>query len=89
MKIVTPVNIIFVLWGFSLFAISGLYHEYVRHYLYLSIVVILPITTLSLFKQIKNDKIHGTKELQHLVNRIMILAVVFVIMFALTHQNHI
>lgn len=89
MKHVTPTNIIFVVWGIALFCISELYYEYVRYFLYLSIAIIFPVTIWNIIKQRKIDKIERTEELKHSINRMMILAVVLVIMFAITKQNHI
>lgn len=89
MKYVTPTNIIFAVWGIALMCISELYYEYVRYYLYLSIAIIYPVMVWNLLKQKKNDKIYGTEKLKHSINRMMFLAVVLVIMFAITKQNHI
>jgi hypothetical protein len=44
---------------------------------------------LDVSKQRKNDKAERIKKLSESVNRMMIMAVVLIIMFAITKQNHI
>jgi 4-hydroxybenzoate polyprenyltransferase len=88
-KYSTPINIFILLWGFVLIVISELYSEYVRYYLYLSLIIMIPIMIWNLIKQKKNDKVEGTKEFQFSIYRMLFMAVVLVIMFYMTKQNHI
>ncbi|MEN2399481.1 hypothetical protein GKZ90_0006815 [Flavobacterium sp. MC2016-06] len=88
-KYSTPINIFILLWGFILIVISELYSEYVRYYLYLSLIIMIPIMIWNLIKQKKNDKVEGTKEFQFSIYRMLFMAVVLVIMFYMTKQNHI
>ncbi|OXB00679.1 hypothetical protein B0A81_20610 [Flavobacterium plurextorum] len=87
-KIAAPVSIIF-LWGLILIAITEWYYEYVRYYLYVSIAVIIPIMIWNLIKQKKKDKISGTREFQSSIYRMLIMAVVLIIIFYITKQEHI
>ncbi len=82
------VSIIF-LWGLILIAITEWYYEYVRYYLYASIAVIIPIMIWNLMKQKKKDKINGTREFQASIYRMLIMAIVLIIIFYITKQEHI
>ena len=82
------VSIIF-LWGLILIAITEWYYEYARYYLYVSIAVIIPIMIWNLIKQKKKDKINGTREFQSSIYRMLIMAVVLIIIFYITKQEHI
>lgn len=59
-KYITTVNIVFFIWGLLLIAISELFYEYTRYYLYLSILVIIPIIISDLIRKRKEDKRDGT-----------------------------
>lgn len=87
-KYITPTTIIF-LWGLILILISLLSPEYTRYYLYLSLILIIPIMTLSLIKQRKEDKLKGTKEFQSSIYRMLIVAVIMVVFYFITKQNYI
>lgn len=89
MKHVTTTNIIFVLWGIVLLCLTELYYEYVRYYLYVSIIVIIPFTIWNLIRQKKEDRAEGTNEFKFSIYRMMIVAVVLGFMFFITRQNHI
>ncbi len=88
-KKLTPATIAIFFWGIGLLIVNQQYYEYLRYYLYLSIIIAFPIMILNMIKQRKNDKVNGTKEFHHSINRMMIFAVILVIMFAITKQNHI
>lgn len=89
-KYIIPVNIIFLLWGPILIVISEFYREYVRYFLYLSIIAIIPIMVLNLIKQRREDKLNAAKVLfRQSIYRMLIMAVVLVVFYFLTHQKHI
>lgn len=89
-KYITPVNIIFFLWGPILIVISEFYREYVRYFLYLSIIAIIPMMVLNLIKQIREDKLNAATVLfRQSIYRMLIMAVVLVVFYFLTHQKHI
>lgn len=88
-KYITQTNIILFLWGPILIAISSFYPDYTRYYLYLSIIVLIPFTVFKIIKQRKEDKLNGTKEFQSSIYRILFVAVVMVVFYFLTKQNHI
>ncbi|MCD9573985.1 hypothetical protein [Flavobacterium soyae] len=88
-KYLTPINIIFFLWGLILQAVSWFYPDYTRYYLCLSIIISIPFAIASFIKQKKKDKIEGTKEFQASIYRMLIMAVVLGIMYFITYQNHI
>ncbi|KRD57734.1 hypothetical protein ASE40_15330 [Flavobacterium sp. Root935] len=88
-KYISHLNIIFLLWGILLLTILGFFRDYVRSYLYLSIAMVTLYIILDVSKQRKNDKAERIKKLSESVNRMMIMAVVLIIMFAITKQNHI
>lgn len=88
-KYISPLNLIFLLWGILLLTISGFFRDYVRSYLYLSIATVTLYIILDVSKQRKNDKAERIKKLSESVNRMMIMAVVLIIMFAITKQNYI
>jgi hypothetical protein len=88
-KYISPLNLVFLLWGILLLTISGFFRDYVRSYLYLSIAMVTLYIILDVSKQRKNDKAERIKKLSESVNRMMIMAVVLIIMFAITKQNHI
>ena len=84
-KYITPVNIIFFLWGPILIVISEFYGEYVRYFLYLSIIAIIPIMVFNLIKQRKEDKFIFRQS----IYRMLSMAAVLVVFYFLTHQKHI
>ncbi|MBB4803866.1 putative membrane protein [Flavobacterium nitrogenifigens] len=88
-KVLTPATIAIFFWGIILLILNAKYYEYVRYYLYLSIIIVFPIMIVNMIKQRKNDKINGTKEFYQAINRMMIFAVILVIMFAITKQHHV
>ncbi len=88
-RILTPATIAIFFWGIGLLIVNEQYYEYLRYYMYLSIILIFPFVIMNMIKQRKNDKIHGTNELHHTVNRMMIFGVILVIIFAITKQNHL
>jgi predicted permease len=86
---ITPINIIFILWGLILQTISWFYPDYTRYYLYLSIIVLIPFTVFKMIKQRKEDKLNDTREFQASIYRMLIMAAVLVVFYFLTHQKHI
>lgn len=88
-KHITIFNVIIFLWGIVLILISEFFRDYVRSYLYLSIAVIIPFMIWDLIKKRKKDKIEGTKDLYNSINRMMIMAVVLILFFVITKQNHL
>lgn len=88
-EFIKPINVLFFLWGLLLLVISNLYAEYVRYYLYLSLVVIIPITIVNSIKQKRQDTINGTTLFRSSIYRMLIMAIVFVVVFFVTRQNHI
>jgi 4-hydroxybenzoate polyprenyltransferase len=88
-KYITPLNIAFFIWGPILIAISSFYPDYTRYYLYLSIIVIIPVAVFNLIKQKKQDKLNNTTEFQSSIYRMLIMAVLLVVFFFITKQNPI
>lgn len=88
-KILTPATIAIFLWGSILLLINQYYYEYVRYYLYISIIVIFPIMIWNLIKQWKKDKVEETKEFKPSIFRMLIMVVVMIVIFFITKQNHI
>jgi len=88
-KYSTTINIIFFFWGLLLLAVSSFYPEYVRYYLYFSIIVIIPIMIIDLIKQRKKDKVEGTALFQASIYRMLIMAVVLGLFFFITQQNYV
>ncbi|WDF65618.1 hypothetical protein [Flavobacterium sp. KACC 22763] len=88
-KILTPATIAIFLWGTILLLINQYYYEYVRYYLYISILVIFPFMIWNLIKQWKKDKAEETKEFRSSIFRMLIMAVVMILIFYVTKQNHI
>jgi hypothetical protein len=88
-KYITPINIAVLLWGLMLQAISWFYPDYTRYYLYLSIIVIIPVAVFNLIKQKKQDKLNNTTEFQSSIFRMLIMAVLLVVFFFITKQNPI
>lgn len=88
-QIMTPINIALIFWGLILIAISLLYPEYTRYYLYLSIIVIIPIMIFSLIKQRKKDKLNDTTLFKSSVYRMLFLAVILGVFFFITKMNYI
>ncbi len=88
-KYTTPLNIIFFLWGVILLAVSWFYPDYTRYYLYLSILIIIPVATAHLMKERRMDKINNTTDFKSSIFRMLILALVLVVIFFITKQNHL
>lgn len=88
-KILTPAFIAIFFWGIGLLIINEYYYEYFRPYQYISLLIILSITIWSLIQKRKNDKINGTQEFKDSIYRMMFMAVIMIIVFFATKQNHI
>ena len=86
-KYVTPTTIT-LLWGLILVTITLLYPEYTRYYLYLSIIIMIPLAIIHLIKQRKEDKLNDTKEFQSSIYRMLFMAVVLVVFFLITKMNY-
>ncbi|KAF2080848.1 hypothetical protein [Flavobacterium sharifuzzamanii] len=88
-KILAPATIAIFFWGIGLLLINQYYYEYVRYYLYISILVIFPFMVWNLIKQWKKDKVEETNEFKTSIFRMLIMAVVMIVIFYVTKQNHI
>jgi heme O synthase-like polyprenyltransferase len=89
-KYITPINIVFFLWGLILLIISEVYRDkYTKYYLYFSIIIIIPFMIVNLIKQRKEDKIKGTTMFKSSIYRMLIMAVLLVVVFFITKQNQI
>lgn len=86
-KYVTPTTIT-LLWGLILVTITLLYPEYTRYYLYLSIIIMIPLAIIHLIKQRKEDKLNDTKEFQSSIYIMLFMAVVLVVFFLITKMNY-
>lgn len=82
-------NIVVVLWGLILVVISAFFREYVRYYLYLSIIVIIPVAIVNMIRQRKEDKLNGTTLFKESIYRVLIMLVLLIAFFFITKQNHI
>ncbi len=60
-----------------------------RLFLYLSITVFIPFVIWDILKQSKKFKTEGTKDIYNSINRMVIIAVVLVIIFAMAEQNYL
>ena len=88
-KYITETNITLFLWGPILIAISSFYPDYTRYYLYLSIIVLIPLTVFKMIKQRREDKLNNTTEFQSSIFRMLFMAVLLVVFFFITKQNPI
>ncbi|WP_294961794.1 hypothetical protein [uncultured Flavobacterium sp.] len=88
-KVLKPGFIAIFLWGIGLLLINQSYHEYVRYYLYLSLIVIFPFMVWNLTKEWKKDKVEETKEFRTSIFRMLIMMAFMIIVFFITRQNHI
>jgi len=88
-KYITPINIVFFIWGLILITISEVYRDYTRYFLYLSIIVIIPVAVLNLRKMRKEDKHNHTTEFQSSIYRMLIMAVMLMLFFFLTREYYI
>lgn len=88
-KLITPINIAIFFWGLMLIAISQLYPDYTRYYLYLSIAVIVPVTIVNLVKEKKEDKLNNTENFKFSIYRMFFMVVILCVFFFITKQNHI
>ncbi|KIQ14672.1 hypothetical protein RT99_22830 [Flavobacterium sp. MEB061] len=88
-KYITPINIAMFLWGLILITISEVYRDYTRYFLYLSIIIVIPLIIVNMIKQRKEDKINNTKELQASIYRMLIMAVMLAVFFFITKQYYI
>lgn len=89
-KYITQTNITLFLWGPILLVISRFYPDYTRYYLYLSIIIMITFMVLKMIKQRKEDKLNDTKEFPASVYKMFfMMAVVLIVFFFITRQNHI
>lgn len=88
-KLITPINIAIFFWGLILIAISQLYPDYTRYYLYLSIAVIVPLTIVNLVKEKKEDKLNNTENFKFSIYRMLFMVVILCVFFFITKQNHL
>jgi hypothetical protein len=86
-KYITPTNIGIFLWGLILIAISGIFPDYTRYYLYFSIIVIIPIAIINLLKQRKEDKLNGSTIFQTSIYRMLIIGLMLLVFFFIVKQN--
>lgn len=82
------INIVFLLLGLLLIAISILSPEYTRHFLYLAVIVFTPVIIVNMIKQRKEDKLKNTKTFEASIYRMLIMVVVLFVFFLLTMQNN-
>ena len=88
-KLITPINIAIFFWGLMLIAISQLYPDYTRYYLYLSIAVIVPVSIVNLVKEKKEVKLNNTENFKFSIYRMLFMVVILCVFFFITKQNHI
>ncbi|OIV40728.1 hypothetical protein BKM63_17880 [Flavobacterium johnsoniae] len=88
-KYITLPNVIIFLWGPLYVAISVLYPDYTRYYLYLSIILVIPMIIRNLVIQRREDKLNGTAQLQTSIYSILISAVILGVLFFAAKQNHL
>ncbi|WP_289659680.1 hypothetical protein [Flavobacterium panacagri] len=88
-KYFTPINTAFILWSILLITIATFFRDNMRLFLYLSITVFIPFVIWDILKQSKKFKTEGTKDIYNSINRMVIIAVVLVIIFAMAEQNYL
>lgn len=77
------------LWGPIYLIIARFFAEYSRYYLYLSVIIIIPVIILKMIKQWKEDKLNGTAIFKVSIYRMLIMAAVLLVFFLITKQNPI
>ncbi|MFC0777253.1 hypothetical protein [Flavobacterium sp. HJSW_4] len=55
-KVLTPATIAIFFWGIGLLFINEYYHEYLRPYLYLSIIIAISCIVIDKIKEDKEEK---------------------------------
>jgi len=55
----------------------------------LTLAFFIPFVVYDIMKQMKRFKTDGTKEVYNSINRMMIMAVVLILFFVITKQNHL
>jgi predicted Na+-dependent transporter len=88
-KYITPISIAMFLWGLILITISEVYRDYTGYFLYLSIIIVIPLIIVNMIKQRKEDKINNTKEFQASIYRMLIMAVMLAVFFFMTKQYYV
>jgi hypothetical protein len=88
-KYITAINLVFLLWAVVLIFITGFYPEYKRDYLWLSLIVIIPVIIIDLIKKRKEDKFNDTTEFQSSLYRMLMVGGILVVFYFITKQNHI
>lgn len=88
-KYITPISIAMFLWGLILITISEVYRDYTRYFLYLSIIIVIPLIIVNMIKQRKEDKINNTKEFKASIYRMLIMAVMLAVFFFMTKQYYV
>jgi hypothetical protein len=86
-QLITPVNIAFFLWGLVLVIIAQLHPEYTRYFLYLSIIVIIPVTVINMIKMKREDKRNGTMLFRTSIYRMLFMAILLGFVFFMTKLN--
>ncbi|SMO49027.1 hypothetical protein SAMN06265220_1011195 [Flavobacterium nitrogenifigens] len=88
-RIFTPATIAVHFWGIGLLIINEYYYEYLRFYLYVSILLIIPIALWNLVQKRKKDTVEETQEFKSSIYRMLFMAIVMIVIFFITRQNHI
>jgi uncharacterized membrane protein len=88
-RIFSPATIAVHLWGTGLLIINEYYYEYLRTYLNDSILIIIPIAIWNLVQKRKIDKVEETQEFKSSIYRMLFMAIVMIVIFFATKQNHI
>jgi hypothetical protein len=78
---ITPINVVFFLWVLLQVAIAEIYPNYTRPFLYLSLIIIIPLAIMNLVKQKKEDKLNGSDNFRQSIYRMLIMSIILIVFF--------
>jgi predicted Na+-dependent transporter len=87
-KYVTPLNIVLVC-ALIFSSIPREYEEYKKYFLYVAVIIIIPLGLYKLIKLRMANQLYETKTFWPPIYRMGVVAVVLLVFFFLTKQNYI
>lgn len=80
-KYISLETVIMFFWGLLMVVLSLFFSEYVRYYLYASILVVTPLLIMKLLKIRKEDQIHQTKQFRVVIFNVIVAFMILGFLF--------
>jgi len=84
-----PSIIISLLWVLSQVMDYIYERKYTLYFFYLFLILVIPVIIFTMVKQRKEDKLNNTTEFKFSMYRMLFIALILIVIFFVTKQNHI